>query len=67
LLGSISKLSGCLLKKLTLLENALSESETAVYREILVKTVFYRDSAFTAMSDLRVTVDKLETLVSKKH
>jgi len=56
-----------LLKKLTLLENALSESETAVYREILVKTVFYRDSAFTAMSDLRVTVDKLETLVSKKH
>ena len=67
LLASISKLSGCLLKKLTALENALDECDADTVREILAKAVFYRDNVFTTMSDLRVTVDELETLVSKKH
>jgi len=67
LLGGISKLSGCLLKKLTALENALGKSETVANRKILDKAVFYRDNVFVAMSDLRVPVDELETLVSKKH
>jgi len=65
LLSSISKLSASLLKKLTTLEKALGEPEAD--REILAKAVFYRDNVFAAMSDLRVTVDELETLVSRKH
>jgi len=35
--------------------------------EILAKAGFYRDSVFSAMTDLRVTVDELETIVSRKH
>jgi len=65
LLGGISKLSSDLLKKLTALEKAVSESEADM--EILAKAGFYRDSVFSAMTDLRVTVDELETIVSRKH
>jgi len=67
LLGGISKLSGALLKKLTALENALGEAEAKADREVLAKATFYRDGVFAAMSDLRLTVDELETIVSKKH
>jgi len=64
-LNNITKLSACLLKKLTALESAVLE--TSQEREILAQATFYRDKIFTAMSELRVIVDELETLVAKKH
>ena len=65
LLERISKLSACLLKKLTNLENVLVKSREE--REILIHASFYRDQVFTAMSELRLIVDELETLVAKKY
>ncbi|MDR0503889.1 MAG: glutamine synthetase III [Treponema sp.] len=64
-LNSITKLSACLLKKLTALESAVLESSQE--REILAQAAFYRDNIFTAMSELRLIVDELETLVARKH
>ena len=65
LLGKISKLSACLLKKLTALEDALLESGEE--REIYAQAKFYRDRVFAAMSELRLIVDELETLVARKY
>jgi glutamine synthetase len=65
LLGSITKLSACLLKKLDALESAILESKEE--RKILAQAGFYRDRVFTAMSELRLIVDELEMLVAKKH
>jgi len=64
-LENISKLSSSLLKKLVALENAVLES--SIEREILEQATFFRDKVFTAMSELRVVVDELETMVAKKH
>ena len=65
LLGSISKLSACMMKKLKILEDVLLES--ADEREALTHARFYRDRVFTAMAELRLIVDELETLVAKKY
>jgi len=65
LLERISKLSACLLKKLTALENTLLESKED--REILAQASFYRNKVFADMSELRLIVDELETLAAKKH
>jgi len=61
----ITKLSACLLKKLTALEDSVLEASQE--RDILAQAAFYRDKIFTAMSELRLIVDELETLVAKKH
>ncbi|MCL2181033.1 MAG: glutamine synthetase III, partial [Treponema sp.] len=58
--NSITKLSACLLKKLTALESIVLE--TAQERDILAQATFYRDKVFTTMSELRLIVDELETL-----
>ena len=65
LLERISMLSGCLLKKLTALEDTLLEAGEE--REILAQATFYRDHVYAAMSELRLVVDELETLIAKKH
>ena len=65
LLNNITKLSACLLKKLTALESAVLE--IAHEQAILAQATFYRDRIFTAMSELRLVVDELETLVARKH
>jgi glutamine synthetase len=65
LLGGISKLCAGLLKKLTALEKTLGASKEE--QEILVHAGFYRDKVFSAMSELRLIVDELETLVAKKY
>ena len=65
LLNSIMKLSASLLKKLTALEIAILETKEE--REIFAQASFYRDKIFTAMSELRLVVDELETLVARKH
>jgi len=63
-LENITKLSDCLLKKLSALESAVLESRET---EILAQAVFYRDRIYTAMSELRLIADELETFVAKKH
>jgi glutamine synthetase len=63
LLKSISDLTGCLLKKLTTLEDALLKEE----HDIREHAKFYRETVFNAMSELRAVVDELETLVAKKY
>jgi len=65
LLSNIAKLSTCMLKKLTALENALLQSKDE--SDTLSRASFYRDKVFTAMSELRIIVDELETLVARKH
>jgi len=65
LLNSITKLSASLLKKLNALESAILDTKED--REILAQASFYRDKVFTAMSELRLIVDELETLVAKKY
>ena len=64
-LGSISKLCAGLLEKLTVLENALLESKKE--RKILAQAQFYRDNICSAMSDLRLIVDELETQIARKY
>jgi glutamine synthetase len=65
LMNNISKLSSCLLKKLSALEDALLGAKDE--RDIYTHARFYRDKIFAAMLELRLTVDELETLVAKKH
>jgi len=65
LLGNIAKLSACLVKKLSTLEDVILESKEE--RKILEQAQFYRNSIFAAMSELRLIVDELETLVARKH
>jgi len=65
LLERISKLSAALLKKLNVLENAILETKEE--RAILAQASFYRDKVFTAISELRLVVDELETLVARKY
>ncbi|MCL2029210.1 MAG: glutamine synthetase III [Deltaproteobacteria bacterium] len=65
LLSRIAKLSSCLMKKLNVLENVILKSKDK--QEIFALANFYRDKVFTAMAELRLTVDELETLVAKKH
>lgn len=65
LLRGIANLCACLLKKLMILESALLEAK--VEREILAHASFYRDKVFAAMSELRLIVDELETLIARKH
>ena len=65
LLNNISKLSACLLKKLDAVESALLASKKE--RDILAQATFYRDALFSAMSELRLIVDELETLIARKH
>jgi glutamine synthetase len=64
-LSRISKLSACLLKKLETLEAALLDCKGE--QDIHAQAVFYRDKIFTAMSELRLIVDELETLTASKH
>jgi glutamine synthetase len=65
LLSNISKLSSCMLNKLSILEKALLESKEE--RDILAHARFYRERIFAAMLELRLIVDELETLVARQH
>jgi glutamine synthetase len=65
LLAKISKQSACLLKKLEALEAAILKSGED--HDILTHAKFYRDEVFSAMNELRLAADELETRVSKKH
>jgi len=65
LLSSIAKLSACLLKKLSAFENVLLATKKE--QEIFVQARFYRDQILFGMSDMRLIIDELETLVAKKY
>jgi glutamine synthetase len=65
LLGKISKLSSSLLKKLTVLEDAVLENKENT--DALAHATFYRDKVLVAMSELRIVVDELETLITDKY
>ncbi len=65
LLGKISKLSACLVKKLDSLESAMLETKGGSHGLDLAK--FYREHVFGAMSELRLIVDELETVIAKKY
>ena len=65
LLDRISGLSECLGKKLEhLCEQVVAVRDSNDHLELALA---YRKKVFMAMSDLRVTVDELETLVGSKH
>ena len=68
-LTGITKSSARLLKNLTALEDAILKTSASddEQQDILVKAVYYRDNILTAMSQLRLVVDELETLTAKKH
>ncbi len=65
LLNKIVKLSECLRKGL----EQLSENTAAVaeIKDSLELVRAYRERVYTAMNELRLTVDELETLISSKH
>ncbi len=65
LLSKISKLSSAMIKKFTNLEEAMLK--TGEYSDALELATYYNEVVFTKMSELRLIVDELETLVSKKH
>ena len=65
LLGNISKLTGCLLKKLNTLSGAVLDSKKEC--DILELAGFYRNKVFVSMQELRLVVDELETLVGTKY
>ena len=65
LLGEISKLSACLMKRLAQLEKAIMES--GENEAPLEKAVFCRDRIISAMNELRLIVDELETLIASKY
>ena len=61
LLAKISKLNAAAYKKVQKLEEAtLKAKEISDTTEL---SMFYKDSVFSAMSELRITVDELETMV----
>jgi glutamine synthetase len=63
-LERLSGLCSCLLRRLTALEDALLETKKSMDELALAR--FYRSEIFSRMSELRLVVDELETLVSKE-
>ncbi|MCL1881808.1 MAG: glutamine synthetase III [Oscillospiraceae bacterium] len=69
LMRNISTLTAKLLTKLIVLESTLAESSEnlAMQNDVQDYAKFYRESVFTAMCELRLVADELETLVAKKY
>jgi len=65
LLDKISKLSTCLIRKLEIFENSLISGRQEGRVDAQAK--FYRNEIFGKMTELRLVVDELETLVAKKN
>jgi len=65
LLNRIAQLSACLHTKLSDLDQTLITAKNE--RDALKLARYYRDHVFHNMSELRLIVDELETLVAKKY
>ena len=61
LLAKISKLNTAAYKKVQKLEEATLKAKEI--NDTTALSMFYKDSVFSAMSELRITVDELETMV----
>ena len=64
LLKNIADLSAVMATKLANLEQTLAEAKKNYI--VKARAEFYRDKALAAMNELRIVVDKLETMVAKK-
>lgn len=65
LAGKLSRLSASLVKKLEALESALLEAKS--HSDALSAARFYRDKVFVVMTELRLVIDELETVIAKKY
>ncbi len=65
LLKKMSSLTVCLYKKMETLENSLLEAKTN--SDCLSIAKFYRNVVFNNISELRMHIDKLETMVAKNY
>ena len=65
LIEKLSKLLSVLDKKTTVLENAIIQAKD--YEDAKESAKYYRETVFTAMQELRVVADELETNVSAKY
>jgi len=65
LLKKISLLSTCMFEKLESLENSLLQTKSN--DDCLALAKFYRDVVFNNLSELRLLVDELETVIAKKY
>jgi glutamine synthetase len=65
LLQRIASLCAEMFVKLRILEERITETDQP--RELYDDACFYRDKICTAMSELRIIVDELETLIAKKY
>ena len=65
LISKLSQLSSRLVRKLETLESELLETKS--HGDALSLARFYRDKIFVSMSELRLVVDELETIVAKKY
>ncbi len=61
LLSKISKLTGTAYRKLQKLEEVVLQAHEI--EDAAAQSLFYKDNVITAMSELRITVDELETIV----
>ena len=65
LLQKLSTLSTSILERLDILEKSLLEAENVT--DAFALATFNREIIFCAMSNLRIAVDELETIVAKKY
>ncbi|MEF9917637.1 MAG: glutamine synthetase III [Eubacterium sp.] len=65
LLGTISTLSGSLVKKIENLNTVVTEGQKIT--SYVEKARFYQENVISAMETLRKTADELETMVSEKY
>ena len=65
LLSKLSALTDCLYKKTDVLDAALLGAKECCGMQKL--SMYYRESVFTAMQELRAVADELETLVGEKY
>ncbi|MEG0075817.1 MAG: glutamine synthetase type III, partial [Eubacterium sp.] len=65
LLGTISTLSGSLVKKIENLDTVVTEGQKIT--SYVEKARFYQENVISAMETLRKTADELETMVSEKY
>ncbi len=64
-LNRLAQLSECLIKRLATLEE--QTSAVKMIRDSLAAAKAYRENVFNAMCSLRLTIDELELIISKKH
>ncbi len=65
LVKRLSALTACLYKKLDELESVVLNVKTI--SDSLSLAAYYRNAVFRAMTELRLTIDELETMVAKRH